>query len=69
MAERDTELFEALAGDLLGDLGYERSESGVSAGITLLAQERQGQWEAEMMERGAKKLRRSALIKEAESGG
>jgi hypothetical protein len=69
MAARDVELFEALAGDLLNELGYEQGADIISSRLAALAEERQRQWEAEMMQRQARKIQRSKPIKERESGG
>jgi sulfotransferase family protein len=54
MASRDVELFEALAGDLLSDLGYERSVGTPSSSIAAIAERCQRWWESEMARRRAK---------------
>lgn len=51
MGVRDRELFEALAGDLLSELGYERSVDSVPAEITELAGRCQEWWDAELLRR------------------
>jgi Sulfotransferase family len=48
MAEQDVELFEALAGDLLCALGYERGVGTISPQIATVAQRCQRWWESEM---------------------
>jgi hypothetical protein len=47
MAERDVELFEALGGDLLSSLGYERAVPTTSPGTAEAARECLRRWEAE----------------------
>ncbi len=54
MAKRDLELFEALAGDLLSDLGYERCFARFSPEILALARRCRDWWEAEMTRRQAR---------------
>ena len=68
MAARDVELFEALAGDLLSELGYERSVPIISPAITTLAEERRRQWEEEMTRRRLGKARRSRSLDQQQSG-
>jgi hypothetical protein len=58
MSASDVELFEALAGDLLNELGYQQGAGNISSAVAELAEERQRQWEAEMMQRQAKKIKR-----------
>lgn len=53
MSDRDIELFEALAGDLLSDLGYERRVSSFSREIITLADKFRKQWEFELTQREA----------------
>jgi len=53
MNERDVELFEALAGDLLSTLGYERRFPAISLEIATLAERYRRKWEAEMTRRQA----------------
>jgi hypothetical protein len=48
----DLELFEALAGDLLSQLGYERACRTVSPRVASLASRYRAAWEAELRERG-----------------
>jgi len=48
MAERDVELFEAISGDLLSALGYERGVSTISPEVTAVAERCQRWWESEM---------------------
>ena len=64
MALHDVELFTALAGDLLDDLGYDQGARSISTGVAALADERQRQWEAEVMQRQVRKNRRSDLIED-----
>lgn len=47
MKEEDAELFEAIAGGLLSELGYERRYPAPSSGIVELAQQCRATWEAE----------------------
>ena len=51
MAGRDVELFEALAGDLLSSLGYERAAPTASPGTAALARACLRWWEAESARR------------------
>ena len=44
MSARDIELFEALAGNLLDELGYERAVSTISPGIAKIAEHCREQW-------------------------
>jgi hypothetical protein len=48
----DVELFEALAGDLLSQLGYERAYDAVSPRLAAVAARFRATWEAELRERG-----------------
>ena len=48
MAERDLELFEAMAGDLLAKLGYERVFKTISPEIAKAAEQYRNWWETEM---------------------
>jgi hypothetical protein len=57
LADRDTELFEALTGDLLSELGYERATQSTSPEIVKIADRCQESWAAEMKSR-QDKLRR-----------
>lgn len=52
MAERDLELFEVLAGDLLTALGYERRVNSPSSETIAVAERCQQWWDAEMQRRG-----------------
>jgi hypothetical protein len=56
LSERDLELYEALAGDLLCELGYERSFEAASSETTALAEKCREWWEAELARR-AKRVR------------
>ena len=58
MAERDVELFEALAGDLLSSLGYERSVDVISPAIAKLAERCQHWWRSEIAQMEAKARQR-----------
>ena len=51
MAERDVELFEALAGDSLSELGYERASRAISRATTLVADRCRRWWDAEVARR------------------
>jgi Sulfotransferase family len=51
LANRDVELFEALAGDLLSALGYERGAATISPQIAAVAQRCQRWWELKMARR------------------
>jgi hypothetical protein len=48
MAERDRELFQALAGDLLAELGYERSARRSSPEVATVADHCRRWWELEL---------------------
>ncbi len=48
MAARDLELFEAMAGDLLAKLGYERAYQEISPEIARAAEQYRNWWETEM---------------------
>ncbi|MGH2967789.1 MAG: sulfotransferase family protein [Solirubrobacteraceae bacterium] len=52
LAPDDLELFEALAGDLLSRLGYERAFPAVSPPVEALASRYRAAWDAELRERG-----------------
>jgi hypothetical protein len=52
LSRGDQELFEALAGDLLSQLGYERAYDPVSPGMHALALRYRAAWETELRERG-----------------
>jgi hypothetical protein len=54
MAEREVELFEALAGDLLSLLGYERRVTAISAAIEAVAARCRSWWSSEFMRRETK---------------
>jgi hypothetical protein len=56
MSERDTAVFEALAGDLLSSLGYERTTVVPPPAVRALAQRYRSRWEAELERRRAKQL-------------
>ena len=60
MERRDLELFEALAGDLLSDLGYERAVTRISPDVARVAERCRGWWQAERARREAKARRRAA---------
>jgi Sulfotransferase family len=51
MAPRDVELYEAIAGDLLSLLGYERAFGAISDEVATLALSCREDWEAELEER------------------
>lgn len=53
MPSRDVELFEALAGDLLDELGYERAFPTISRGIAAIADRCRDRWLAERPRRRA----------------
>ena len=54
MSERDLELFEALAGDLLSDPGYERAVSSISLETAEAAERCQRWWDSNTARRQAK---------------
>ena len=54
MKERDLELFEAIAGDLLSDLGYERAFDAISPEIAAVAERCRQWWESERISRRKK---------------
>ena len=51
MPDRDIELFEAIAGDLLAELGYELTFERISPAIELRARSCRQRWESEIRER------------------
>jgi hypothetical protein len=51
MATRDVELFEALAGDLLAELGYERSVATISPETAALAERYSREWRSTIEQR------------------
>jgi Sulfotransferase family len=53
MARRDVALFEAIAGDLLDELGYERGTAALAPEIDALAARCQSWWDAELARRAA----------------
>jgi ABC-type multidrug transport system ATPase subunit len=55
MSEQDTELFEAIAGKLLSQLGYERAHWRISPAIAALAERCEAWWEMDRKRRDAKK--------------
>jgi hypothetical protein len=48
MTERNVELFEAIAGDLLSTLGYKRTVDSVSPQVSEVAERCESWWRAEM---------------------
>jgi hypothetical protein len=58
VSERDAQLFEALAGDLLSELGYERSVGTPSSSTAAIAEHCRRWWESEMARRRAKQASR-----------
>src|SRR6266498_2269187 len=56
MSERDVALFEALVGDLLSSLGYERATSAPAPAVAALAERYQSWWEAELERRRSRRL-------------
>ncbi len=48
MTERNVELFEAIAGDLLSTLGYKREVDSISPQVAEVAEQCEGWWRAEM---------------------
>ncbi len=69
MARRDVELFEALAGDLLASLGYQRGVAVISPEIVALAGQYRSKWEAELAQRQAKKGLRLGMAEGRRAGG
>jgi hypothetical protein len=51
MSDRNVELFEALAGDLLAELGYGRATASISPSIAQVAERCNERWHAEMERR------------------
>lgn len=62
MAERDVELFEAIAGDLLNDLGYTRFVETIPAEIEEIARQVRQWWEKKMAQKIADAERRLAVL-------
>jgi Sulfotransferase family len=52
LSHDDQQLFEALAGDLLSQLGYERRFDPVAPGVLAAAARYRAAWESELVERG-----------------
>jgi hypothetical protein len=52
LSHDDQQLFEALAGDLLSQLGYERRFDPVAPGVKARASRYRAAWQAELVERG-----------------
>lgn len=55
MRERDVALFEALAGDLLSTLGYERATGAPSAALAAVVDRYRDRWEVELERRRARR--------------
>jgi hypothetical protein len=68
MSAREVELFEAIAGDLLAALGYERAYDNISAEIEELAAKCRDAWAAEMRERRGSLASRLDLSPAVEAG-
>ena len=62
MSERDVALFEALVGDLLSSLGYERATSAPAPAVAALAERYQSWWEAELERRRSRRLSKHQAI-------
>jgi hypothetical protein len=60
MPGRDLELFEALAGDLLSELGYELGAGATSPEVVAVSERCREWWDSEMARRKAKESRRMA---------
>jgi hypothetical protein len=60
MAPRDVELFEAVAGDLLSELGYDRACPAISPQVAVVADRCQTWWEEDQARRKAKEADRVA---------
>jgi Sulfotransferase family len=58
MSPRDVQLFEALAGDLLSELGYKRVFDNISPEIATLSERYRNLWESERAQRPAKRARK-----------
>jgi hypothetical protein len=61
MRARDLELFEAIAGDLLSELGYESAREPISPEVAALAERCEGWWKGEMERRREKEARQRRL--------
>jgi hypothetical protein len=57
MSVRDQELFEAIAGRLLSELGYERARKTVGPEVAAVAERCEGWWRTEMQRRREKEAR------------
>jgi hypothetical protein len=57
LPERELELFEAIAGDLLAELGYERACAGRSPAIQAVAERSKAWWEGELARRSVRAQR------------
>jgi hypothetical protein len=62
MSERDTELFEAISGELLAELGYPRAFDAISPRVAAVAERCEAWWEAEMTRKRAKEARRARKL-------
>jgi hypothetical protein len=67
MGRRDVELFEALAGDLLAELGYEPGMDKISADTAAVAERARTWWESERTRRQAKATKRKQKLERAPS--
>jgi hypothetical protein len=66
MSERDLQLFETLAGDLLSELGYERHAGAPSRVVAAVADRIQRSWNSEMARRKTKDIERRSGQKRPE---
>ncbi len=60
MAERDLELFEAIAGDVLEEMGYERAIPTISPGIAEVAEHCRQRWKTDLETRPPRGRRKAA---------
>ncbi len=67
MAPRDVELFEALAGDRLSDLGYERGATVISDEIAEVAERCRAWWQDKMARKARRRWRTVSVEPRAET--
>jgi Sulfotransferase family len=63
--QQDVELFEAIAGNLLSSLGYERAFPTISDAAQEVADDSRRRWDLERAERAARRARRQEVLERA----
>lgn len=62
MPPRELQLFEALAGDLLSEMGYERAFDPIPSGVAAVAERCRVWWDKERARREARRARKEAVV-------